>query len=286
MATPTSPPVNKPIWKQQARKTNRLALPDALQRLREMSHEAELEPHIAAWARDSLGINDEELDQWCARAWWGRAAAYAVGRRILSGREDEVRPLIAQPDWSSLHQLLEQGRGLIVAGAHLGPRLVVHFGLRWAGFGVRALTGNAKIRAKFGNDAMDMDNHIVRGASLASAVVALRRGNIVYVMADGRQGDQLNRGDLIGHDLTISTGLLRLLRATQTPSIPIAATWQDDRIHLAVGPHLPQPDEEAGVREQSWTDAYFAWYQAVILTSPENLRLVGGFWRPGGSGFH
>lgn len=274
-----------PLWKQRAKRTNNLDLRVALRQLREMSREEEIDPHIAAWARHTLGLTGASLEEWCAQAWWGRAAAYAVSRRIMRNRDREVREIIAETDWSPLRELLARGRGLIVAGAHLGPRFVVHLSLRWAGFGVRALTGNAKLRSRFGNDVVDMHDEVARGASLVSAAIALRRGKIVYVMADGRHGQQSINGDLIGHHLTLPTGLLALMRSTGTPSIPIDATWQDEMIHIEIGSPMPQPDAEGGAREAAWTEAYFAWYRSVILKSPANLRLAGGFWQPGTTGF-
>ena len=79
--------------------------------------------------------NNEQLKQWAskhpriatsanwhAKAWWGIAAGELVrGYLYDPDRRRTALELLGQVDTGELKELLQQGKGVIIATAHLGP---------------------------------------------------------------------------------------------------------------------------------------------------------------------
>src|SRR5262245_50441275 len=72
------------------------------------------------FARDDLKIPPAQEDEWYRAAWWGYYACRLMDwYRAQSGKQ-ELLDLIEPIDWRPLDNLLQSGRGVIMAVAHLG----------------------------------------------------------------------------------------------------------------------------------------------------------------------
>lgn len=262
-----------------------LPLETALAAIDRATHTAAPDPEAAAWARTTLRLDTEALDAWLVRATWGRLAGRLVARRLVTGRADEVAPLLDPPDLAPLDALDPDGRGALVAGAHVGPPRLTRWVLARSGRSFRAITGRG--RAIGADLALDAASPAARARSLLAARRIVESGGITYTSADGRHGGRTVRARCLGRSVTMYPGIAALTRLTGRPSCPAAVLWTSARrLRLAFGATLPTPGRDEGAAfETRWVTAYLAWLESVLRGPAENVRLEGGLWKKGAGGW-
>ena len=146
------------------------------------------------------------------------------------------------------------GTGAILLGFHLGPpRMWYH--LRTLGYPVRlggALVTSIQDRRWQGLIDRGEVVHIPGGATagrlpgLFQIRELLRRGEMVYLAADGTYGREAFRVELPGGPLIVRTGWLALRRMTRAATLPVFIHRDGRRRVIVIHPPLPAPVPPGG----------------------------------------
>lgn len=238
---------------------------------------------VVRWAREALGLQGRGLRRWLRRAWWGKEAGLAVDDCLTGMRAPEVWRRLLPVDWTPIDRVSGDGRGLILAGAHLGPPGVA---ARLVGerlpetlFLVDRLWADAPERSL-----RTVEHAEPRAWSLAEAHLHLRRGGIVYLAADGCGGEQRVPRSFLGRSIRLGTGAAVLARMSGARSLPITALWEGTRIRIECGAPIAPSATDAVAWQGEWIDAFLAWLAGKFAGPAENLRLSGGLWIPNAEG--
>lgn len=219
------------------------------------------------------------------RAAWSWAASSALQKRLLGGRAAEVTALLEPVDTKPVDTLRAGGRGVIIAGVHLGVPFAARFAIAGALPGLRAFVSDRT--DWFPGEEMGTRDARERRASLASAAATLRGGGIVYAAVDGRQTSALTSVVVCGRPIDLGRGVAALARVSRASALPAVALWTPDgRIVVRFGPPLPgAPFPESGAKdaedrwERRWLEEWARWYETIVISEPDNIRFDGGLWR-------
>lgn len=285
MATLNQPIINRKWLRQTVQPTNDLPLTEALAHLEKMAFDAPIEAEVVSWARDAIGVDEANIHEWFARAWWGHAANYAVNLRLKNGRSREVDKHIEDPDWSSLLNQLKEKRGLLLIGAHVGPAKVVRYLLEKRVLALMTITTFAKQFT--GMYTIHLKDAEQQRHSLVQALAHLRSGGCVYGSADGRWGSNPSIHTFMTRKVVMYRGFSRLSRVCEVPTMQIAAHWRGHTIQIRW--NIPKVEAtpfntESIIYDKCWIDDYLHWIRSLVYDSPENLRLQGGLWNVGPGG--
>ncbi len=161
---------------------------------------------------------------------------------------DQVR---AEPGWERLDELVADGRGVILASAHvgnfeLGGRAIA---LRCRLLDVVKPQRNARFDTFLNGMRRRHGIAVVEPDRAAPAVVAhLRSGGVVSLLQDQDAGAQGVLAPFLGRPASVWTGAARFALATGCPVLPVGMLrHQDGRHVLHIGePVAPGPDRDAG----------------------------------------
>jgi len=217
-----------------------------------------------------------ELRRWQRRAWWGSALSRTLKDRLARGDDRGLDRAVLPVDWSPLEAALSRGRGVVVVGAHIGPGGVVPWALS------KRFPNTLSLIGVRGDKPHHLRVHDViadksRATALAAGRLALRRGGIVYVSADGGFGAQCSELEALGFAVRIGEGAPTLSRLCGAPTVPACALWQGARIRVELAaPILPVAAEPA-VWRREWIEAYCRWLNEVDRGA-EKVDLDAGDW--------
>lgn len=192
--------------------------------------------------------------------------------------------VIVEPGWDALDAALAEGRGAIVASAHLG-----NFEL-----GGRVLAGHCRLLdvvKPLRNRRLDAWLQAERGRhgigtvtvdGAAPAVLAhLRSGGVVSLLLDQDAGAAGVRIPFLGREAAAWPGAARFSLQTGCPVVPMGMLRRPDGTHaLQVGrPLRPEgrPGGEDGVRE--YTAAISAAVEELVRLAPEQWFWVHRRWK-------
>jgi len=242
-------------------------------------------PTIISFGRECLGLQGDELNSWYRSAWAGMITCHATRvHRHNRDREDEVRRILLPVDWQPIENLLADSKGLILVGAHIGPKAVVRCVLSQKGEKVLSITGRSlSQRPRF--DIPEFDRALLVKKILARAFFHLRKGGIVYAAPDGRHGDSFRETDFIGRKVMMAQGIPELARLSGAPVLPINAAWEKGRIGIHYGPRIQPSSDNPERWNKEWIMEYLKWLEGWLRSSPENCRMSGGLWRIDGGVF-
>lgn len=261
------------------------ALHDLDGRLDDASTLSATPPARLDWAW-SLRRGQEDVDrgQWERAARWGHLA----DRLILEwlecrpGREEEAMEILAGLDEleAFLRPLREEGRGMVVATAHVGPMYAGLMVLELLGVPSRWISSTPSIGGTSYASAL-ISTADKSDAQVGRAMLrALNDGYAVCLAVDGAPNPAAPRIVFEGQEITYSSFAARAAHRLGLPSLFYAPRWADGRIIHAVEV-LPesQPGEDVEVYALRWQEAYLRLLRDHLAGPPENLRLSGGIWR-------
>ncbi len=234
---------------------------------------------LIGFAQYSLGVDPAQEDRWYQQAWWGFHAARLLGQFQKEQRHDAVLGLLegGTIDWSPLDETLAQGKGVVVASAHLGTGYVPGLALKHRGMRVLEIAnteGDGKICV--GSDAD-------RKGSLVHALKFVQSGGTIIGAPTGRFGRSFIMSKFLGQDFPIFLGIGEIARLSGAASFWPVCSWQSaGTLRLSFEP-LPQPqgdDRMAWLKQ--WYAAYFERLGAQMKRSPADLGFRFGFWSDAG----
>lgn len=226
----------------------------------------------------------QDREEWERRARWGAQADKLLydWLECRSDRIEEILPLLEDLDGvdAQVSPLVERGRGMIVASAHIGLMFAGPLVLELLGFDNKWLASVPSVPAvgfasKLISTADQTEGQVVR-----KSVRALAQGNVLTVAVDGTMSMSAPRVDFAGQSITYSSFAARLSYKQKAPAIFAVPVWEDDRIGIRIKP-LPDPlhATEIGQFLEDWRVAYLSHVEEILRDAPENLRFSGGLWR-------
>lgn len=231
-------------------------------------------PHnqrLKAWAERILELSGPDLIHWHAEAWWGYLASMAVINRLRHDRHAEVLELMDPPDWTRL----PSGAGLVLVNAHAGPSLTAALAARYCGRPLLVYGTNTLLSAQQFLAAE------AKHQGLAAGLAHLRSGGAVLISPDGHLGARPRQLPFMGGMVGVMPGAAHLARSAGVGGFWLVQIWRGERIGFNLEPMPPSHGKAEDV-ELAWAAAYLARLEATYRADPRNLRLEGGFWRPGG----
>ncbi len=253
----------------------RLPVPVALRLYRALAPLARVPPSLSDLGAHGLGLRGPALARWQRRAWWGSAASRTVKDRVARGDTAWLEEMLLPVDWTPLEAARALGRGVVVAGAHIGPGGVASWVLARRHpelFSVMAVPHHTVpgMRVADVNGAQD------RATALAAARLVLRGGGLVYIPADGLEGALWTERPLLGRTLGVREGAPLLARLCRAPTVPMCALWSGDHIKVELAPAILPTAEDPEAWGRAWLDGYAGWLEGLLRGPAENLQLDGG----------
>lgn len=222
--------------------------------------------------------------EWEDRARWGLLADRLI-YDWLECRLDQAEQLVArvaelEPLDAMVRPLVEQGRGLVFASAHVGAMFSGPLALELLGLENRWLASTP------GLPTLDFNRQLISTSDQTEAQVArqamraLSDGCALTIAIDGAMNVAAPRILFEGQEITYSSFAARLAYKQRAHSIFAVPQWHGKTIefHLAM---MPFPNEGETMEQYSarWRDAFLEQLRIAISGAPENLRLAGGIWR-------
>lgn len=236
-----------------------------------------------AWQfRDPARFPDRE--EWERRGKWGLLADRLI-YDWLECRMEEAGQVLEKvceldPLQRLVQPLVDQGRGVIFASAHIGAMFTGPLALELLGFENRWMASTPGLPSVSFNRQLISTSDQTEAQVARQAVRALAQGATLTIAVDGRMSTGAPRIAFEGQEITYSAFAARLAYKQKAPSVFAVPQWRDGTIefHLA---KLPYPREGESLEEFTarWREAYLDELRIVLSAAPENLRLAGGIWR-------
>ncbi|WP_026939151.1 hypothetical protein [Holophaga foetida] len=225
---------------------------------------------------------DEAERAWFARAWWGYHAIRTVRAALVEGRIKEVMDLVEPMDTSHLDRALAGGRGVVLAGAHLGPYPVGRQIFSRLGCGALLLQSHPGLEAP-GIKTLTLSREEDRKKSLAACFLHLRRSGVVMIAADGRWGQHFQPYPFLNGSCEMSHGTAQLARMAKAPTLWFFILWDipSRRIRVIFEDSGLDPERGAENWNDAWIETYLRRLEEIMVQTPENLTFAGGFWNSG-----
>ncbi|TIX50703.1 tetratricopeptide repeat protein [Alteraurantiacibacter aquimixticola] len=238
-----------------------------------------------AWRfRDPEVWPDSRRAEWEDRGRWGLLADRLI-YDWLECRMDQAEQLVERvaeldPLEAMVRPLVEQGRGLVFASAHIGAMFSGPLALELLGLENRWLASTP------GLPTVDFARQLISTSDQTEAQVArqamrvLGQGCTLTIAIDGAMNVAAPRIPFEGQEITYSSFAARLAYKQRAPSIFAVPQWHGKTIefHLTI---MPYPEEGETMEQYTarWREAYLEQLRIAISGAPENLRLAGGIWR-------
>ncbi len=184
-----------------------------------------------------------------------------------------------------LSAALDQGKGVILATAHVGALFAGPVALAKTGLPVSIVAStpdvdggrvsvyeNARLISASSNDVISLTRMILRH---------LGENRVVVIAIDGTSFPGMPRYDLFDRSIALSDFVPRRVFKANTPTFYTDVRWTDGRLRAGLSP-MPHPDRAEGEGEDTfvarWMGQYMGHLEDMFATSPHNLRMSGGFW--------
>jgi tetratricopeptide (TPR) repeat protein len=257
---------------------------DALAELPDKLDEAPVRQACLDWAWQ-LRSDKKDMDRetWERRARWGVMADQLIldWLECRGDQPEETMSILTDLEGveNCFNPLLAEGRGLIIATAHVGPMFagplileLLGIPSRWVSTAPRA--DHAHYAVSLISTSDQTDSQVAR-----ACLKAIQSNYAVAIAVDSsnRLGAPTTR--FAGQDITYTDFAARLSHRTRAPSVFYAAHWQGERIGSTLK-LLPSPGsgEDLAPFLARWREAYLEYLREHLGGPPENLRLSGGLW--------
>ena len=225
-----------------------------------------------------------DRDEWERRGKWGLLADRLI-YDWLECRMDEAGQVLEKvceldPLEALVRPLVDQGRGVIFASAHIGAMFTGPLALELLGFENRWMASTPGLPSVAFNRQLISTSDQTEAQVARQGMRALAQGATLTIAIDGAMNVAAPRIAFEGQEITYSGFAARLAFKQKAPSVFAVPQWRESEIeyHLA---KLPYPREGEALEEftNRWREAYLDQLRIVISAAPENLRLAGGIWR-------
>jgi tetratricopeptide (TPR) repeat protein len=232
---------------------------------------------LVPWEAAALAAS--EWPAWASRhLWGGTASKLLVDWLQFAGedRQDQLAALLLPVEDDSLRRALGQGRGVIIAGTHLGPIAAAFpYLLR--------LPSKLAVVGGGGTEIGGVEGIFVPRRGRAGAIRAVRQrlqqcGVAMIAIDMVLPGGGALPLEIGGRTLLFSSLVAKLSRALSVPSVWLQPEWRENQIHLRMAA-LPEAGigEEKRDWERRWFDVSSRYLLDFLRTcSPESasgLRL-------------
>ncbi len=231
-----------------------------------------------------LGATDLERHVWERRVRWGNLADLLILDWLECNPErvDEVVVLLSGLDRvrTEILDAQSQGKGVILAAAHLGPLYTGPLALNVMGVSHRWLASAPSISEAANASTLISTSDQSESQVTRSVLDALQSGHAVTIALDGASNPAAPRTTFEGAKVTYSSFGASLAYRYGVPCLFTAPYWSQARIEFTVTAlPMPESDEAQEAFANRWREAYLACVRDHFQRGPENLRLSGGIWR-------
>lgn len=265
-------------------------LASGLQALHERKDRAAIEYKHLDWAWNIArklpnGPSRDDRASWQRSALWGHRADSLISdwAECRPLKTAELTDLVDIQDDTRmlLKSKTSDGKGVIIATAHLGPHLSAPLALRKLGTRYNWLAPIPNISP------VAADGSLISTSELSEIEVtfeffhALAKGSAVALAVDGALDPSAPTILFEGRKIPHSDFAARAAYKCRVASFFAVPVWRDNRIEFTLRP-MPHPigDETLHSFISRWTDAYCAHLRNGLSLPPENLGLHGGIWQP------
>ncbi|MWV26656.1 Vi polysaccharide transport protein VexE [Aurantiacibacter rhizosphaerae] len=236
-----------------------------------------------AWQfRDADRFPDRE--EWERRGKWGLLADRLI-YDWLECRMEEAGQVLEKvceldPLQELVQPLVDQGRGVIFASAHIGAMFTGPLALELLGFENRWMASTPGLPSVAFNRQLISTSDQTEAQVARQAMRALSQGATLTIAIDGAMNVAAPRIDFEGQEITYAGFASRLAYKQKAPSVFAVPQWREGTIeyHLAKLPY-PAEGETLEAFTARWREAYLGQLRIALSAAPENLRLAGGIWR-------
>jgi len=254
-----------------------LPLDAGLEKLRRVAASIRPTGRLLHWGRERLDLPAAAEAEWFERAWWGLWAGDIFSRAVHSPllHESAMR-IIDSPSPGAVGCASQGSKGLILAGAHLGPPRACLAWLIHQQFPLLAWADSNLFPhwEKFAAHA-----RIVRAADAVDSVAAaqrhLRRGGRFFAAIDGGSNRRVVHCQRYKALRPCSPAIPELARRIGISTVRLLALWRGNRIAIE-SELIPLPDMGLAAEEwnRQWMEEFWRSADGAVKDTPENLRIL------------
>ncbi len=232
------------------------------------------------WAWEHADHEKWDRVEWLAAVeWGGRAHPLLVDWwRWAPERADEILALLDPPDLTPIREAIAQGRGCVLACAHVGAISVGVEFLQRSGlpFTTVGFAGTERVVERRRERRITITSN--RVATARAVRNALIEGDVVAWTVDSPVGETVTF-ELLGRPMRFVAAPPKFIARYASASFWCQSLWRGDRIVFEIE-RLPDP--VAGESDEDWTRRWYGAYlnrlEQVVRGDPRNLQCLAGMW--------
>jgi tetratricopeptide (TPR) repeat protein len=233
-----------------------------------------------AWAWEHADQEKWNRAEWLAAVEWGRRAHHLLVEwwRWAPDRADEILALLDPPDLTPIRDAIAQGRGCVLACAHVGATSVGVECLQRSGlpFTSVGFAGTERVIERRQERRITITtNRVATARSVRKALIA---GDVIAWTVDSPVGETVTFA-FMGQPVRFVAATPKFVARYASASFWCQTLWRGDRIVFELE-RLPDP--VAGECEDDWTRRWYGAYlnrlEQVVRGDPRNLLCQVGMW--------
>ncbi len=233
-----------------------------------------------AWAWEHADHGKWNRGDWLAAADWGARAHQLMVEwwRWAPERADEILALVDPPDLAPIREALAQGRGCILACAHIGATAAGVEFLQQSDLPFTSVGFAGSERAAYRECERRMTITANATAAARAVVNGLKGGDAVAWSVDSPVGNTVTF-EFLGRPLRWVAAAPKIAARYASASFWCQALWRGERIVFEIE-RLPDTvaDESEADWTRRWYSAYLSRLEQVIRGDPRNLLGMAGMW--------
>lgn len=217
------------------------------------------------------GLPAEKWPEWSTRYTWGKAAAKLMRSwGYYSETKNEVLDLISPIDTRTLDIAMQQGRGAILCGSHMGPVAASFFSVEKLPYNFKFLAAGGLL-ANTRSEAINLAESSPSKGAL-EIVRHLKKGGLMGYTLDVAANENASIVDVDDLMITVSTLPARLSWRYSVPTVWVQARWVDQKVHVDFMAYpMPTTSETFEEFNQRWLDAHLSFLRPMLKDAPENV---------------
>lgn len=194
---------------------------------------------------------------------------------------EQVSDITVPPDYALIHEALEQGKGCLLAGSHLGP-VWAHAFLTSRHFDNLGIIGG-KPRPRLGIGNKDVAMRIKPLQARRDIQKYLSQNAIMWCGPDSvHKSDAKNLFDSAFGPLPVQISYAHIQFRTGAPGVWSERYWKQKKIHIA-HKKMPSPEPDEGLKDftRRWCETYLAFLTDLIrhrLANSQFAHVIGRGW--------